>query len=230
MANWENFLQWQTKYHPPFDNEFQNTIKLYLETQIPMFEINPFQYLVDYRKSQMIDWTGLENEDYCIPNDLVNNYLVYVWKISRPKYNINQDYSESHHVSQMIKSQAIKELKAKRPKPIFDIKLVTELTESQFVLAKSLFLALFNQEMPSHHLVFVSCDSNNVFALACIDFKDTKITHFGVHPQYRKNGYGEYLLKFLKSKCSELYVECSTEAGIAYFEKYAISKIMRFTL
>jgi hypothetical protein len=227
MASWENFLEWQQKKHF-WDNDYQDRTKIYFTKELPLFLIDPFAYLVKYRKSQMRNWPGPENEDYYIPDDLVNDYFKCMYKLSRSKGNYS-DYHDSIHVDRFIRETAIKELKAERPAPICDIKFIDELTESQLLSTKELFLLLFNQEIRKPNL-FVSCLSEDIFAIAIIDFNDTKITYFGVNPKFRKLGYGETLLKFLKSKFFGISVECTTQQGIDYFEKYAISKTVRFLL
>jgi hypothetical protein len=229
MASWENFLEWQKRKSRCWDNELQKIAQLYYDTQIELFEMDPLAYLVKYRKSQMLDWTGLMDEDHIVPNDDVINFFEHAWKVSRPNYNSNSDYMESRHVHDLILELAMKELKAQRPAPICEMKSINEFTESQIILANQLFYLLFNTTMPKHS-VFVACNNEKIFAITHIDFNDNKITYFGVHPNFRKRGYGETLLAYLKSQFSGLTAECTTKAGIEYFEKYAISKTVRFTL
>jgi hypothetical protein len=227
MASWENFLAWQKRKCGFWDNEIQKKTKLYYDTQIEIFEMDPLAYLVKYRKSQMFDWTGLMAEDYIVPNDDVINYFEHAWKVSQTTYNPDNDYMESIRAHDLILKSAMNELKAERPIPICDMKAVDEITESQIVLANELFYLLFNTTMPKHS-VFVACNNEQIFAISRIDFNN-KITHFGVHPNFRKRGYGETLLKYLKSQFFNLTAECTTKQGIEYFEKYAISKTVRFS-
>jgi hypothetical protein len=228
MASWENFLEWQQNKHF-WDNDFQDITKLYFYTELPLFLINPFAYLVKYRKSKMLNWSGLEEEGDCIPDDLVYDYFKSIWRVSRPKGEYYSDYHDKIHVDQLIRSTAMKELKAERPEPKCDIKFIDQLTESQLISTKQLFLLLFNQGIRNPDL-FVACNEEDIFAIAIIDLNDTKITYFGVNPKFRKLGYGETLLKNLKSKFCDISVECTTQQGIQYFEKYAVSKTVRFLL
>lgn len=82
MCDFEDFQKWRQLCFQEDEEQKKKTLD-YFTKVMHAFQIDEKGCLVNYRKSRMLDSSGIETEEFIVPDDEVDSYLYTISKYSK---------------------------------------------------------------------------------------------------------------------------------------------------
>ncbi len=201
---------------------FKDIIVKKYEDDIPLFDTDARRYLVNYQKSRMLDCSGIQTEEYCISDDCIFNFFM-------------EQYGKKYKKD--ITQQAIKELRNARPQP--ECKIWFGLGEN---IPKQFLKQIEIEILPDiEKHVYIASKDDIMIAYAVVGYnhvyssenswlkQESSLEHIWVKEQYRKQGYGQLLIKSIQNRPLKIRLPVNSRY-LNYFNKYAKRTFIEYAI
>jgi GNAT superfamily N-acetyltransferase len=211
--------------------EHEDVIMRKYEQDLPIYNSDPVRYLVNYQKSKMFDWTGLMQEDYCIPDDVV--FGAFMKQFREHKYPEICDYTRKHRALSEINAQAMRELRQERALPECEIWIGSHTGTLPLEVLKSIQDARGKPLVSSmlKTVIVAYREPSEMCGFAIVEHGlEHILQELFVQPEHRKQGYGCVLLKKTREQFHPLQIHCVSDSESAYFQEHAKRQHVQFIM